>query len=351
MKFYQKFKNKLKYENLFEYNSDISYKELYCKKLRGMSIPKEGSKTTNCSNYFALLTHKPKTYLELYAIIDTVSSFIGTVSKEKFLFVYGIQEGTLRWETYVNKQSETNSFEYKNLKYGISKAEFDIYNKSRAITKENCISRHGIEQGLLVWENYCERQSYTKTKEYAISIGKSQEEYENSNRKKGHNLSVYIGRYGSKELALVKLNEYFDKRRTPYSKQSQELFFSLVDNELFCGKTYFFAEYNKEYGVYDEEYCRYYKYDFVCIEENLVIEYHGDHYHGNPLVYSPTDYLKGRGCTSIRALEKWKYDDIKQNKIRDTRGFDVIVVWESDYLKNKENVIHRILNYVKYGRI
>jgi hypothetical protein len=56
--------------------------------------------------------------------------------------------------------------------------------------------------------------------------------------------------------------------------------------------------------------------------------------------------LKGRGCGHLRALDKWKSDDIKNNRIKIDRGFDVLIIWESDYLKNPPLVIERVLNYV-----
>jgi very-short-patch-repair endonuclease len=346
-RYYQKFKSKIEYDNEFSYDESLSYIDIYKRQLRGMSIPKPNSKTSNCSKYFALLTRKPRKYGELFDIFNKIDSFKGTVSEEKLLFVYGDLIGSEKWKSYKDKQAITNSFEYKNSKFGMSLDEYKEYNKFRAVTEYNCILKHGVDKGLDIWNNYKQRQSYTNSKEYFLNeCGKSEEEYLEINKKKGHNLDSYLLKYESEELALSKLCEYFSKQTLSYSKQSQKLFNDLVKESIFFNKKYYYAEHNNEYGLYDIECRKYYKYDFVCPDLKLVIEYHGDHYHGNPDIYNPSDYLKGRGCGHLRALDKWKSDDIKNNRIKIDRGFDVLIIWESDYLKNPPLVIERVLNYV-----
>jgi hypothetical protein len=88
---------------------------------------------------------------------------------ESMIKKYGEIEGRVRWEEYRRKQAETNSFEYKKKKYGWTKEKFDEYNKSRATTKKNMISRYGKEDGTKKWEEYCSRQAYAGTaKEYFV---------------------------------------------------------------------------------------------------------------------------------------------------------------------------------------
>ena len=97
------------------------------------------------------------------------------VTKKVLIKKYGDEEGLKRWNSYCSKQAETNTFEYKNKKYGMSKEEFDEYNKSRAVTYDNLVKRHGKEKGEEIWNNYCERQKVAGiTKEYFIeSYGKN----------------------------------------------------------------------------------------------------------------------------------------------------------------------------------
>lgn len=82
---------------------------------------------------------------------------------------YGEVEGHKRWDDYRKRQAETNTYEYKKEKYGWTKEKFYEYNKSRATTKENMITRWGKKEGTKRWQEYCVRQAYAGTaKEYFV---------------------------------------------------------------------------------------------------------------------------------------------------------------------------------------
>lgn len=96
-----------------------------------------------------------------------------------------------------------------------------------------------------------------------------------------------------------------------------------------------------EYGVLDSLNNEYYFYDFVVPDLKLCIEFHGDYWHCNPSKYDALYEHKQVGKT---AQEIWKQDEIKINTIKQQRGFDVIVVWESDDLTEKLNNIMEKFN-------
>ena len=101
--------------------------------------------------------------------------------------------------------------------------EIDEYNKSRAVTRENLIKKHGEEEGLKIWKRYCDKQKYTTSLEYFIEKygkEKGEEKYYRQNFLKGHNLDSYKVRYG--EDAEEKLQQYWDKKE--YSPQFSFLF-------------------------------------------------------------------------------------------------------------------------------
>ena len=66
-----------------------------------------------------------------------------SVTLQNMIRKYGEAEGNIRWKKYVKFQSDKNKFSYKNEKYGWSREEFDIFNRSRAVTIENLIRRRG----------------------------------------------------------------------------------------------------------------------------------------------------------------------------------------------------------------
>lgn len=268
------------------------------------------------------------------------------VTEKKMILLYGPIEGLKRWDAYRNKQAFTNTFEYKSKKYGMTKHEFDDYNKKRAVTKENLLKRHGDNKGTVIWENYVKRQAYTNSKEY---LG---DRYEDVNSRKSHTIENYMKKYGLDETqASKKLENFFSSSKKFYSKDSQNLFWEIYNNLSDFEKTKsYFAELNKEYAVFCKKESRIYLYDFVCSELQLCIEYHGDHYHGNPKIYTPSQFLRGRGQSKIQVCEVWQRDEIKNKAIKDERNYDLLVIWESDWKKDKEKVISKIMGVINEKR-
>lgn len=85
-----------------------------------------------------------------------------------YIKLHGEEEGKKRWEVYKGKQADSNGLEYKQEKHGWTKEQFDAYNASRASTKENFVKRHGEQDGTIKWEQYVERQRETINKRYFI---------------------------------------------------------------------------------------------------------------------------------------------------------------------------------------
>jgi hypothetical protein len=324
----------------------------------------------NGSSFRNIIKHnKPKTFEDLYKMVKRCSDIGPAFTLEKQIIMYGqqeglarfnkrrskygitydkmierygIEEGTKRWDEYRSKQAISNTYEYKKDKYGMSKDEFDEYNKSRASTLDNFVKRHGIEEGTKRWDEYCARQAYTNSEEYLGT-----EKYTQVNKLKAHTLDGYIEKYGQDagEQKFIEYNKQWSQSIANYSNISQELFTGLLDYDIISDRKCYFATLAGEYGLLCDD-GRYRLYDFVCPELRLVIEYHGDHYHGNPKMYNPNDVLLGKGQAETLVKNKWIEDEYKQNQIRKHRGFDTIIVWDSEYRKDKEEVIGRIIDYV-----
>lgn len=264
-------------------------------------------------------------------------------TKEKTIILYGEKYGNERWNSYCNAQSVTNTLEYKKEKYGMTKEEFDEYNKSRAVTLENMIARHG-EEGKKKFQEYCDRQSYAGcAKEYFIEKygeEKGIQEYENVNFKKSHNLKSYITKYGMEEgqkRFMEFWNKIFNSKRI-YSKQSQELF------DLLCEKlsddikkTARYASLNSEFSIFDDISEQQYFYDFVIEDLKFCVEYNGDFWHGNPNKYTADDVLNAGG-RKRKYGDIWMSDKLKSDYLR-SKGYDVYTVWEHDYTTDPEKVI------------
>lgn len=272
-----------------------------------------------------------------------------SITKEKHILMRGEKLGSERWEAYRSFQSLKNTKEYKKKHLGWSDEDFDKYNKSRSVTLENCIRRHGKEKGIEVFESYKEKQRNNGCslkwfqEKYGDEEGKAF--YESVNAKKANTLENYINRYG--ESGSEKYLEYMEKAQSPsrLSKSSQELFREL--DKYFTEKTYF-GEKNKEFGKYDKVHSRYYYYDFVIPDLKVCVEFNGDDWHANPEIYKDKKWVHPFNKL-ITKEEIWEYDRVKK-ELLENEGFTILYVWEKEYLMNKEAVIEKLVKEILDAR-
>ena len=202
-----------------------TYKICVCEKCLAKKYPeilnKNKSKPFNMPNKFASYAFDiPED------VIKNKSNELCIRSLDSFILKYGDKVGREKFKSYCNKQAYTNTYEYKHLKYGMSKDEFDKYNKSRACTLKNLIHRYGEIVGTEKWESYCKRQAYTNSREY------------------------FIKTYGE-VVGIKRWNNFNNARfiRMSYSKISQEFFDLLITNELFKNHEIYYATLNYEYEI------------------------------------------------------------------------------------------------------
>lgn len=261
------------------------------------------------------------------------------------LILYG-RKGYEYWDDYKNKQAKTNTYEYKKDKYGWTKEKFEKYNKSRAVTLENLEKKHGKKEGLEIWNRYREKQRYSNTLEYYVErYGEKcgYDEWIKYNRSKSHSIDSYIKKYGEETGKKRYIDFWNNRHRGYYSKISQELFWSIYKNLSLKDKNNtYFATLNKEFGKMNEKTKQYYFYDFVITSRNICIEFNGDDWHANPKRYMPEDVpnvYKNIEC-DVKSKDIWKKDEIKNNLLKEV-GYDIIVVWESDYKNNPDETIKK----------
>jgi G:T-mismatch repair DNA endonuclease (very short patch repair protein) len=81
--------------------------------------------------------------------------------------------------------------------------------------------------------------------------------------------------------------------------------------------------------------------DIFLPQFNLIIEYNGDYWHCNPNKYSKDYFHQVKGMT---AEKLWEYDKNKVDIIL-KNGYNLEVVWESDYKSDKTIINKLIKNY------
>ena len=302
--------------NLHNKNIITKYYNLYLK----IRNPKKSNITNIIDNVFKLLNDLRLTKFD--SELSIKERFIQYLklsrgnSLKHYQLRYGIKNGEKKFIKYKQRQAETNTFEYKHKKYGWTKEQFDEYNASRAVTKENLIRRHGETLGLEKWEAYCERQAYA-----------------------GTTLEYFIEKYGENEgkqkytTMLKKKVLAFDRSKTGVSLEEID-----VLTKLYKALNSEFHKINSnkkefQYKLIGQNKKIYY-FDGNIPNTNILIEYQGDYWHANPKIYK-ADFKIFKNLT---AKEKWQKDfDKLQEALR--ANYRVFIIWESDWRHYSDKII------------
>lgn len=189
---------------------------------------------------------------------------------------------------------------------------------------------------------------------YWINKGFSEDEAKEklSERQTTFSLDICIKKYGAEEgrRVFTKRQKMWNKSlneggnlKIGYSKISQELFGELLSKYI-DKETIYFATHNKEFRL-EKDGGGVWLYDFVDVKKKKIIEYHGDMYHGNPKKYLAEDYPHPFR-KNITAKEIWDKDE-KKRKRAEKEGFEVLVVWDSEYRwGNKQKVVNKCLKFL-----
>lgn len=228
------------------------------------------------------------------------------------------------------------------------------HNSKKKETLENFIRRYGAVEGTKRYNEFCERNKGN------MSLERLQELYgeeEGTQRHKdirdffkfNSSLEGYVIRFGE-ELGQEKFYERMNKMKNGVrrntsgrSASSQKLFkeiFNCIKNDY---EEIFFDTLNTEFGV------KQYFLDFYVKDVNRCIEFNGDSFHANPLIYKPDDkphpYLK-----DIKAKELWAYDKKRLAEI-ENKGIMVLTVWEKEFRTEPTNTIQKCINFINGKQI
>lgn len=132
-------------------------------------------------------------------------------------------------------------------------------------------------------------------------------------------------------------NNYCNNNSIQASKVSQELFWELYKHIDF--NEVYFMDLNHEYGCGTSQ-----NFDFVVVDNKKIIEFNGDKWHANPKLYEEND-IPMPGFIDKKAKQIWREDILKNNKAI-KNGFEILVIWESEYNKNKEKTIWKAVDFL-----
>jgi G:T-mismatch repair DNA endonuclease (very short patch repair protein) len=277
---------------------------------------------------------------------------LATNSLNYWVKKHGPELGEKKYKKYRGFLAEKNTFKYKKEKYGWSKEKFDAFNKSRAVTLENLCKRHGEEYGRKLYEDYIEKQRYVGVKEdyFIEKLGEleGKKRYKELGREKAHTLETYIKRYGSRNMAKEKLREFFSKTEgSEFSSALEREFIYNLLNQLDlknyeAGRIYSILN-EQQYGIWSDTLEKYVKYDLVFLDKKICIEFNGDYWHCNPVMYTE-DYI--HPVLKKKANELWETDQKKLQSIQN-RGFFTKSIWEFDYRNDKDKTIKETIKWIQ----
>jgi hypothetical protein len=175
---------------------------------------------------------------------------------------------------------------------------------------------------------------------------KTNEEREKINISRGLNKQEIINKFGIEKSEFIFKNRGKGKKRE-YEKKYSKVSISLFDilKELNKEKNFLYGNDEKFLLLksnIDKKYKKNgYYVDFLYEKNKKIIEFNGDFWHFNPKKYLSESFtiLKNN---KIFAKDVWEQDRIKIEKLKEN-GYEVLVIWESDLKKNKDEVI-RICN-------
>ena len=192
-----------------------------------------------------------------------------------------------------NRSYNTTLEFYINKGYSEEEAKAELKKRQQTFTLEKCIERYGIEEGTKRWK---ERQDKWKLKVFA-----------DGNR-------LTCGRSNACEKLVNLILENTSNINLRYG--------------------------NNELRIYDNK--TMYLYDITNESNKKIIEFNGDMWHGNPKIYKSSEKQK---ITNISYKKIWEKDKIKK-EVAEQHGYEVMIVWESEFYKNEEDVVQKCKKFI-----
>lgn len=111
--------------------------------------------------------------------------------------------------------------------------------------------------------------------------------------------------------------------------------------EFSCFK---FIKENIESKLKANQYINNYIVDMVVNKK--VIEFYGDYWHANPRLFSSEDKMYKDNGKILSASDIWEKDSLRIKNI-EKLGYRTLIIWEGDWIKNKNECVEKIKNFIQ----
>jgi hypothetical protein len=184
--------------------------------------------------------------------------------------------------------------------------------------------------------------------EYYLNQGMSEEDAKKAlhNRQATFTYEKCVEKYGE-----IEGNRIFCERQRKWVKSLQNNFSKNGDGRSpqskfaktiikKCCKYLHIPIPKKEKYIYWKQTSQAFAYDFTY--KNKIIEFQGDYWHCNPILYDENFYNKVKQQT---AKEIWNFDELKK-QCANFYGYDVLYIWEYEYNNNPKATVKKCIDFL-----
>jgi very-short-patch-repair endonuclease len=236
------------------------------------------------------------------------------------------------------------------------------YWESRGFTKEESLAKiveYQIENSEKLKKKRKEKPELFEDinwtqKKYWIRNGLSEEEAikKVSEMQTTFSLEICIKKYGEEEGTRVWLDRQQKWVKKVFnenthiakgtSKIANDFLYELRELIDFSGTFLFDSE---EKYIYCIDSQRSFKYDFTYSEKRKIIEINGEFWHASPLRFKDVNEINAVSGKTVKEIRDF---DLKKIELAEKYGYEVIIVWENEIRKNRQETIEKCLNFLKY---
>jgi len=314
---------------------NTTYEEVVCKKCVNIEAQKLGFGYKDCK--------KAKIR---YNIPDDKWKIHNTkYTTEWWINKYGKKVGLQKQKEW--KEKTSGSLKRYITKYGYSEGtkKYNQFKKNCSIYNTHRKNKYGEEHYNTTLKNYKNRNNNTGIKYY---LTKTNGDYYQaakllSERQSTSTLQKFIKRYGE-QLGHQKYAEVNKKKVAKFAGKSkiEDDFFQMLKLSL-QDKNIDFIELQQRqffyFGDIDKN-IRSALVDIYIPSKKIAIEFFGDYWHMNPVIYDENCF---NSQLKMTAGEKWEKDSQKFKLLKTKFNIETKIIWELDFRKNKQKLITKLI--------